>query len=89
MNLPESRYTIQYPLVMTIIADRKITSTINRKIHYWLVVSTPSEKYESVGMIIPNILKNESHFPVTSQQDYLYGYVLASKLLTSPECMCC
>ena len=28
----------------------------------------PSEKYESVGMIIPYIWENESHVPVTTNQ---------------------
>ena len=28
----------------------------------------PSEKYESVGMIIPYIRENESHVPVTTNQ---------------------
>ena len=35
-------------------------------IYCWLVVSTPlknSEKYQSLGMLIPNIWKNKSHVP--------------------------
>ena len=29
------------------------------RLHNWVVVSTPSEKYESIGMIIPNIWKHK------------------------------
>jgi len=30
---------------------------------YWLGVSTPSEKYESVGIIVPKVWKNKIHVP--------------------------
>ena len=36
---------------------------------WWL--GHPSEKYESIGLIIPNIWKNKIHVPVTTNQKNL------------------
>ena len=45
----------------------------NRKTHYkWLVVDHPSEKYESIGMIIPNIWKDKN---VANHQPDKYGHL--------------
>ena len=47
--------------------------------HYWLVVEPyPSEKYESVGMmIIHNIWKNKKMFQTTNQTVYIYIFCVS------------
>ena len=39
-----------------------------------------SEKYESIGMIIPNVWENKSHVPVTTNQSfYAFGFLLSGQ----------
>ena len=42
----------------------------------WLVVSTSLKKYESIGMIIPNMWKNIKMFLTTNQLVMANGYLL-------------
>ena len=54
---------------------------ILHKIVYWLVVSTFSEKYQSVGIIIPNIWKNKKCSKPRSRiliSDYNYQPLLTT-----------